>query len=137
MIKRTLFAACGILLLLALFLFPSSHAYAATSQVKMPSMDFGTSCKNSSITAGGVLHSTCKTKNGVWHPTQLDLNGGVGNSNGALVFNDNGFLSTCINIGGNTTLHANCLTRSGQYAPTSHLDLNGDVNNFNGSLGWG
>jgi len=135
MMKRTLFAF-GMLLLLALFLFPSSHAFAASSQAVKPFSNFTQTCTGIAITGSGIMTASCKKANGQWNATALDLNSGVGNNNGTLVRGDSDFKATCRNIGGNSVLRASCKRRNGTYNSTA-LDMNPYINNSNRSFTWG
>jgi hypothetical protein len=135
MMKRTLFAV-GMLLLLALFLFPSSHAFAASQQVNMPLSNFTATCTGIHITGSGIMTASCKKRNGQWNTSALDLNTHVGNNNGTLVAGDSDFKASCRNIGGTNVLRASCRRRNGTYNSTA-LDMNPYINNSNGSLTWG
>jgi hypothetical protein len=135
MMKRT-FLAIGMLLLLALFLFPSSRTDAASSQAARPLSNFTATCTGIHITGSGIMTASCKKRNGQWNATALDLNTGVGNNNGTLVRGDTDFKATCRNIGGTSILSASCKRRNGTYNRTA-LDMNPYINNSNGSLTWG
>ena len=136
MIKRTLFAF-GMLLLFALFLVPSSRAFAASPpQVVTPFSNFTETCTHIAITGSGIMTASCKKANGQWNTTALDLNTGVGNNNGTLVTGDSDFKASCRNIGGTSILTASCRRRNGTYNRTA-LDMNPYINNSNGSLTWG
>lgn len=135
MIKRTLFA-CGMLLLFALFLFPSSRAFAASHQMNMPLSNFTATCTGISITGSGIMTASCRKANGQSNTTALDLNTHVGNNNGTLVAGDSNFKASCRNIGGTSILRASCRRGDGTYNSTA-LDMNPYINNSNGSLVWG
>lgn len=134
MMRRTLFAL-GALLLLALFLFPTSQAFAASSETHMPALNFSGSCSNIHITSSGVLNANCRMNNGTLHATALDLNPDVGNMNGTLVINGSNFVASCSGIGGGTILTASCRMANGTPHSTS-LNLNDAIDNNNGTLVW-
>lgn len=131
--KRTLFAL-GMLLLLALFLFPSPRASAASHSIT-PNINFGDSCGSISVDSRGVLHAVCKRRDGSLNSTSLGLDQHVGNINGTLTPNSSHFTETCIDVGGNITLSARCRTRNGSFE-SSTLNLNNFVDNTNGFLVW-
>ena len=135
MMRRTLFAL-GAIFLLALFLFPTSQAFAASSKAQIPDSNFVASCSNIRVTGSGVLTASCRMGNGTPHATALDLNSFVSNNNGTLVAGGSNFVASCSSIGGGSVLVADCRMRNGTPNFTA-LDLNPFVNNSNGVLQWG
>lgn len=135
MMRRTLFAL-GALLLLALFLFPTSQTFAASSNTHIPASNFVASCSNILVTGSGVLTASCRMGNGTPHATALDLNPFISNDNGSLVAGGSNFVASCSEIGGGSVLFADCRMRNGTLNFTA-LDLNPHVNNSNGVLQWG
>lgn len=136
MMKRTLFALGGLLLLM-LVLLPTSQAFAASSRAHiLPASNFVASCSNIRVTGSGVLTASCRMANGTPHATALDLNPFVGNNNGSLVAGGSNFVASCSGIGGGSVMVADCRMRNGTPNFTA-LDLNPFVNNSNGVLQWG
>ena len=135
MMRRTLFAL-GAILLLALFLFPTSQAFAASSKTQLPASNFVASCSNILVTGSGVLTASCRMRNGTSRATALDLNPFIGNNNGSLDPSGSNFVASCSRIGGTSVLVADCRMRNGTLNFTA-LDLNPFVDNSNGALQWG
>ncbi len=135
MIKRILLAF-GLLLMFALFLFPSSHASAAAApQTIRPFANFAASCSNFSVDQFGVFRAVCRRKNGDPNPTSFGLDGVIGNNDGMLV-DGNHFTETCVNIGlSGFNLTADCRTKDGIFVGAS-FNLNLHLGNSNGVLVW-
>jgi CVNH domain len=107
---------------------------AASAQI-VPYINFGDSCGNVYVDSRGVLHATCKRRDGSLNNTSLGLDQYVGNNNGFLAPNSSHFTETCIDIGGGVTLEARCRARNGTFDNTT-LNLNNWVDNTNGFLVW-
>ncbi|HZR44252.1 MAG TPA: CVNH domain-containing protein [Ktedonobacteraceae bacterium] len=135
MIKRILFAFVG-LLMVALFLFPSSNAFAASSQVTVPQNHFGDTCSHESINKQGVLSAWCTRKNGTTNKNAvLGLDAFIGDVNGFLTSNKSFFVENCpsFHLSG-ITLVASC--RTAGHTVSSTCNLNENVDNNNGALRW-
>jgi CVNH domain len=108
---------------------------AAASTRIVPLINFGDSCGNVSVDSQGVLHATCKRRDGSLNNTSLGLDQYVGNNNGFLQPNSSHFTETCIDVGGGVTLEARCKAKNGVFDNTT-LNLNNWVDNTNGFLVW-
>ena len=109
---------------------------AVSASLVRPLVDFGNSCSDVYVDAYGILHATCKERDGSPNNTSLNLNQHIGNNNGTLVANGVNFTETCIEIGGGVILDAEC-EGDGLSGPWyTVLNLNSWVDNTNGDLVW-
>jgi hypothetical protein len=134
----TAFAACMAVGFTGAMTAPAhaqAESPAAASAQVVPFINFGDSCGNVSVDSRGVLHATCKRRDGSLNNTSLGLDQFVGNNNGFLAPNSSHFTETCINVGGGVTLEARCRARNGTFDNTT-LNLNNWVDNTNGFLVW-
>jgi hypothetical protein len=114
---------------------PAHAAPAVASVQAVPFINFGDSCGSVSVDSRGVLHATCKRRDGSLNTTSLGLDQYVGNNNGFLQPNGSHFTETCIDVKGGVTLEARCKARNGTF-DNATLNLNNHVDNTNGFLVW-
>jgi CVNH domain len=136
-LSRSVLLTIGGLLLLALFLLPSSQVFASSSQAQRPASDFSATCTNLNISSSGILTGKCRTAAGGWlNSPSLNLNSHIGNINAKLVPDSSGFAFTCVSIFGSSTLIATCLDHNQNYVQGVNLDLDPYISNLNGKLTW-
>jgi hypothetical protein len=126
-----------MLLLLTLFLIPSSRDFAASHQMNTsPLINFSQTCFNLSVDQRGLLKATCFDMNHNRKNASIGLDGHIGNSDGRLVANGIHFTETCVNLGlTSATLDADCKTLTGHFVGAS-CNLDNNIDNTNGVLVW-
>src|SRR5437899_9484017 len=134
MMKHTLWII-AMLLLLGLFLVPSSRADAATSQVTVPLNHFGDTCTQERVDSSGVLHAWCTRKDGSTNfNAALGLDAFIGNINGIMTSNQKFFVESCPSFSlSGTTLAESCKNRAGNHV-SSTCNLNEKVVNIIATL---
>ncbi|MDY6784694.1 MAG: CVNH domain-containing protein [Cyanobacteriota bacterium] len=96
--------------------------------------NFSQSCSNSSI-QGSTLSSTCRTMNGSYKDTSINLNSSIENVDGSLVWQPDNFIETCRNttLASSSVMTAECKTRDQRFVSTA-INLDEHIANIDGTL---
>lgn len=112
-------------LFLAFAFVPAAPAFAG---------NFSQTCSDATI-SGSTLSASCRSRNGSYNSTSINLDSQIGNINGTLERGDHDFSQTCrgIELFNGGTMKGECKTRDQRWVSTS-LNLDGFIDNTDGVL---